>query len=115
MAKSFSVFARSVEGLKSNWMDHVLFGFRLPRKKQWSAIQTLAANPIIDRVEIPMTYRQKCKIVRGAGMAVVDGLALTFACADYPNWMRDINGWSVEDAAIVITQQERKTDEISST
>ena len=52
-----------------------------------------------------MTYRQACKIVRDIGMDVVDGLALTFACASYPDWVRDMNGWSVEDAATAIDQQ----------
>lgn len=49
---------------------------------------------------IKMTYRQACKIVRNIGMDVADGLALTFSCADYPIWVRDMNGWAVEDAAV---------------
>jgi hypothetical protein len=46
-----------------------------------------------------MNYRKACRIVRGLGMAVVDGLALTFSCADYPEWVRSMNGWTVEDVA----------------
>jgi hypothetical protein len=38
-------------------------------------------------------------------MAVVDGLALTYSCADYPPWVRDMNGWAVEDAARHAHQQ----------
>lgn len=49
-----------------------------------------------------MSYRQRCRLVRSVGMNVVDGLALTFSCADYPDWVRDMNGWDVESAAAAI-------------
>lgn len=52
-----------------------------------------------DEGHVEMTYRQACKIVRSVGMDIVDGLALTFSCADYPDWVRDMNGWDVESAA----------------
>lgn len=45
-------------------------------------------------------YRKACRLVRSLGMDVVDGLALTFSCADYPSWVRNMNGWPVEDAAV---------------
>lgn len=50
------------------------------------------------------TYRQACRLVRGVGMDVINGLALTFSCADYPDWVRDMNGWAVEDAAKTISE-----------
>ena len=46
-----------------------------------------------------MTMRLACQLVRSVGMAVVDGLALTYSCADYPGWVRDMNGWAIEYAA----------------
>lgn len=47
-------------------------------------------------------YRSACRLVRSIGMDIVDGLALTYSCADYPAWVRDLNGWAVEDAAVAI-------------
>ena len=46
-----------------------------------------------------MNYRSACRAVRVLGMDIVDGLALTFSCADYPAWVRDMNGWPVKDVA----------------
>lgn len=46
-----------------------------------------------------MNYRSACRAVRVLGMDIVDGLALTFSCADYPAWVRDMNGWPVEHVA----------------
>lgn len=46
-----------------------------------------------------MSYRAACKLVRALGMDVVDGLGLTFSCAHYPAWVREMNGWPVEDIA----------------
>lgn len=56
-----------------------------------------------------MTYRQQCALVRSIGMDVVDGLALTFSCADYPDWVRNMNGWNVEGAAAEIEHREQRT------
>lgn len=55
-----------------------------------------------------MTYRSACRLVRSVGMDVVDGLALTFSCADYPAWVLDMNGWDVETAAETIIRREPK-------
>ena len=46
-----------------------------------------------------MNYRSACRAVRVLEMDIVDGLALTFSCADYPAWVRDMNGWPVKDVA----------------
>ena len=53
-----------------------------------------------------MTYRQACKLVRSVGLDIVDGLALTYSCADYPGWVREMNGCGVEDAAKEIAAHE---------
>lgn len=52
-----------------------------------------------------MSYRRAARLVRDVGMDVDDGLALTFSCADYPDWIRGMNGWAVEDAAQEIAQR----------
>ena len=52
-----------------------------------------------------MNYRAACRTVRSLGMNIVDGLALTYSCADYPAWVRNMNGWSVEDVARVVRKQ----------
>jgi hypothetical protein len=57
-----------------------------------------------------MTYRQQCRLVRSEGMAVVDGLALTYSCADYPAWVRDINGYDVESAAAEIAARRSQSN-----
>ncbi len=49
--------------------------------------------------------RTDCRLVRSVGMAVVDGLALTYSCADYPDWVREMNGWDVESAAETIARE----------
>lgn len=46
-----------------------------------------------------MTYRAAVKITRALGMDVEDGLGFTFSCADYPAWIREMNGWPVEHIA----------------
>jgi hypothetical protein len=48
---------------------------------------------------MPVSYRTQKRIVESLGMAVVDGLGLTYSCADYPDWVRNMNGWPVEDIA----------------
>lgn len=58
-----------------------------------------------------MTHRQAKQIVRSTGMDIEDGLALTFACADYPNWIRAMNGWPVDDAAEEIVARGEKVRE----
>lgn len=45
------------------------------------------------------TIRRQRALVRSVGMAVVDGLALTYSCSDYPDWVQNMNGWDVEGAA----------------
>lgn len=55
-------------------------------------------------VAADVTYRQGCKLVRSVGMDVIDGLAFTFSCTDYPDWVREMNGWAVEDAAKTISE-----------
>lgn len=54
-----------------------------------------------------MTYRLACRAVRSVGMDVHDGLALTYSCADYPDWVRHMNGWDVESAAERISHHQR--------
>jgi hypothetical protein len=49
-----------------------------------------------------LKYQTACRAVRALGMDVVDGLALTFSCTDYPAWVRNMNGWAVEDVARAI-------------
>jgi len=49
-----------------------------------------------------LSYRQACATVLEVGMDVVDGLAMTFACTDYPIRIRNLNGWSVEAAAAIL-------------
>jgi hypothetical protein len=50
-------------------------------------------------VRIQRKSAHAVQIVRSVGLDVEDGLAFTFSCADYPDWLRDMNGWPVEDAA----------------
>ncbi len=64
-----------------------------------SGIPTIARAKPWRLSDPAMTYRMACRLVRSVGMDIEDGLALTFSCADYPGWVRDMNGWSVEDAA----------------
>lgn len=54
-----------------------------------------------------MTYSNAIKIVRSIGMDVEDGLAFTYSCADYPDWVREMNGWAVEHAAHEIARRSR--------
>lgn len=62
-----------------------------------------------------MPYLTACQLVEDAGMGIVDGLALTHSCADYPDWVRNMNGWSVEDAAREIEKHAGRSPPLTGT
>ena len=52
-----------------------------------------------------ISYQSDCRTVQSLGMGVVDGLALTFSCADYPDKIRNMNGWPVEHVAAAVKNE----------
>lgn len=52
-----------------------------------------------------MTYHAAVRAVKALEMDVEDGLGFTFSCADYPAWIRNMNGWPVEDIARALADQ----------
>lgn len=58
----------------------------------------MTANPYVSS-EMRALWDYAAHAVRSVGMDIEDGLALTFSCTDYPDWIREMNGWPIEDAA----------------